>query len=205
MRYQYEYNGKKYWNRVSPEEFYINYVTLLNFWDIIDELLKEKLGESYTEVPIEAIDDCVEDAIKETLRKKEKGIIKFDYNSHVEREHAEEVRQMLIDELRKHAHYYFFEGHSRNLYCFAERRKEMIERLDKIEQKMNEMSSFDWFMYRIANRKTAPTLFGGYVVLIGLLIFEGFFFQRFTLWVCTIIMFLAWRKKQIDIYNGKRK
>lgn len=204
MKYLYAYKNRQYWINQTPEDFYISLNTLFKFEKIMCELLEQKLGEGCREIPIEAIDDCVEEAIERTLYEVEKCAIKFQYSSDEDRKHTEEVREMLVNDLREHVYYYMV-NRNRNLYSRTERSKEIVKELEELEEKVANMTKVEKFALNFSLSKTAPTLFGGYVVLICLLVFEGFFFKRLTLWVCTILMFIAWRKKQIEIYNGKRK
>lgn len=73
------------------------------------------------------------------------------------------------------------------------------------ENKTNNISSnggvrFSYNEY-LPEKKTAPTLIDGWIIYIVIMIFLAIFNERIIGWVFTTIIFLIWRKHEIDKYN----
>lgn len=86
---------------------------------------------------------------------------------------------------------------------FEQEFKELEERVYKWADEWNSMTPFERMMNNFLNRETAPTLKEGYVVLFFCLAIEFIFNHFYSWWIITIIIFLCWRKKEIDKYHGR--
>ena len=180
----------------------------------IDPLYYVKRAKIYTD----HIDECFESCYRKMIQKKLKPFIDEDErNERYGRIRLGWCKKLDIDLVNEMIEGYFNQFCELSKECMIEynkafgykviskeeENKELAEAISKWADEWNSMTPFERMMNNFLNRETAPTLKEGYVVLFFCLAIEFIFNHFYSWWIITIIIFLCWRKKEIDKYHGR--
>lgn len=150
--------------------------------NVMDELISEGYPKSFERLYIKSYDryNMTKDQMIQEIEKiKETLLPKF----------VEEIK-------RDYKKYYTNDGKIKYISKQSEHQL-LLREIDEYNNK----SSIEKIVLNHCDGRTAPTLTTGWIVFIFLLFIEAFFFGRIAAWILTTIMFIIWRKKEIDNYN----
>ena len=192
-------------NYYKRDLYDINTTNIQIFTDRVDELIKEKFGRTQNLV-IEYIEEVKEEAIQKRVKEIDNFIEEYnnDDTHYTKYRRSEESRQKLIDNLSENCiGYMLFCSYNGMLVSATEAIYQYGMLMEKEKEEWDSLPLVKKLLYNFENREKAPTLKEGYITLAIIIFFEMFFTFRFELITATLGIFWMWRKKQLDIFNGR--
>lgn len=195
------------YNRADFDQYIGACINTFNYADAIIKELKRKLDVDQLpgRVWIELIYEAREIVDEHFWNKATKDV---EYRNNAEKQEYEGKVKAVISELSENVVEYMVFNRHVHVYSDVEESYYIKQACENIVKGIDSLNPYQrrvlaWKLTHKPN-ETAPTLPEGYFVLACLLFFEGFFFQRIWLWAITIILFIRWRRKQIDMFNKRR-